>query len=908
MLYLALPPTPPAIVSTLTPQSSAQDSGCQSLQLKSKKSDLVNNLLGKILANSVSTKPCGDQKEQLETDDVEPATTSKEQNLPVTKSVTQKQAAVESNTTPTQEQQVAQPENQSKKQSENQSKSADKNAIGQILATVQQLINVSLYASINNTVGNAVEPQTEKPSEIASSQSNSAENNDNAANQKVASANNASTAKILVVVQELIAASISASLNNTINDSVKTDIQTSGEIALSNPNKDKTENNVIKKLNRHKKIAAANNNKTTNTTSLRNSLINKLRNKNSNSIRLAQVEGEPFLVGIMINGREVGTLDIIEENNTLLIPLETLGELGGFSVKQTSNGIEAKTPLGIVNFAPSTVKQINGLSYVTKEILQQKLDISLELNTADLTLLADLPWRGGSRQPRTNAQLTPDFLAPSSGLSSLRQELRIETSSRDTDIRSSTLLGGRLAGGTWRLRLNNNFEDQPNLTEYFFYKRSNQFRYQIGRQRLGLHPLLNSLDLTGLQFGYSNLPTQSFRVNSSASEILPRRSRPVQTFRGQVPPASVVQLRVGGIAVASQQVGFNGIYEFLDVRLPVGQSNEVELLVFDRNNLRSPIDIRTIRINSSDLLLPAGGNVQLGGLGFSGNLVQDSLFSDFNSDDEGELVGFYQLRQGLSNNLTFEGSLQAVPNSFQSQAGLVWRLANPVILSASVGNSFDKVGYAANLDMDFDKLEINANSQSLPEGYRTGKSSSLGRERFNHSLELRYSFGNKLNMGFIARSRKDGDSNSSDYILPTFSARPFSKLSLSGRPDIYGKYLFNAFFRPTRSTRLSFNTYGDSYVSDLRYNLNSNYQLSFGNEFGGDANPRYSIGLNHNASNFNNLSWNVGLALSDGEVGPTAGASMRLLPGLFARLNYQAIPSRGGSFNAFDDGRLSLSL
>ncbi|BAY85117.1 hypothetical protein NIES267_46150 [Calothrix parasitica NIES-267] len=910
MLYLALPPTPPAIFSTLTPKSSAQDGGCQSLQIKSEKPDLVNNLLGKILANSVSTKPCGDQKEQLETYEVEPTTTSREetrkQNLPVAESSTQKQAAVESKTTPTPEQQVAQPE----KQSENQSKSADKNAIGQILATVQQLINVSLYASINNTISNTVEPKTEKPIEkpakIASSKSNSVENNENAANQKVASANNTSTAKILVVVQELIAASISASLNNTINDSVKADVQTSGEIALANPNKDKKANDIVKKLTRHKKIAAVNNKKNTNTTSLRSSLINKLRSKNSNSIRLAQVEGQPFLVGIMINGREVGTLDIIEENNTLLIPLETLGELGGFSVKGTQSGVEAKTPLGVVTFAPSTVKQINGLSYVTKEILQEKLEISLELNTADLTLLADLPWRGGSRQPRTNAQLTPDFLAPSTGLSSLRQELTLNTSSRDTSIRSSTLLGGRLAGGTWRVRMGNNFEDQPNLTEYFFYKRSNQFRYQIGRQRLGLHPLLNSLDLTGLQFGYSNLPATSFGISSSASEILPRRSRPVQTFRGQVPPASVVQLRVGGVAVASQQVGFNGIYEFLDVRLPVGQSNEVELLVFDRNNLRSPIDIRTVRISSSDLLLPAGGNVQLGGLGFSGNLVQDSLFSDFNSDDGGELVGFYQLRQGLSNNLTLEGSLQAVPNSFQSQAGLVWRLANPVILSASVGNSFDKVGYAANLDMDFDKLEINANSQSLPEGYRTGNSSS--RERFNHSLDLRYRFGNKFNLGFIARSRKDGDNNSSNYILPTFSARPFSKLSLSGRPDIYGKYLLNAFFRPNRSTRLSFNSYGDSYVSDLRYNLNRNYQLSFGNEFGGDANTRYSVGLNHNASNFNNLSWNVGLALSDGEVGPTAGASMRLLPGLFARLNYQAIPSRGGSFNAFDDGRLSLSL
>ena len=58
MLYLALPPIPTAIVSTLTPESSIENSDCESLQVKSKKSELVNKLLGKILADSVSTKPC----------------------------------------------------------------------------------------------------------------------------------------------------------------------------------------------------------------------------------------------------------------------------------------------------------------------------------------------------------------------------------------------------------------------------------------------------------------------------------------------------------------------------------------------------------------------------------------------------------------------------------------------------------------------------------------------------------------------------------------------------------------------------------------------------------------------------------------------------------------------------------
>lgn len=910
MLYLALPPTPPPIVSTLTPQAATQDNGCESLQVKSQKSDLVNNLLGKILADSVSTKPCTTENKQSEIIQtkkqknkpakgfatIAPVTTSVKQNSSVTESSSaNKQAAVKSKISPTPLEKAS-----TNEESKSESKSVEKNAIGKILATVQQLINVSLYASINNTIGDTVETASNSSSGEASNNQNLEENSSNANNQEVASNTNVNTAKILAVVQQLISTSISASLNKTINDSVNTDIQKPEEIALSKPQLDKKNINNNQKPN-NQKIATALNNQKKN--SLRNSLINKLRDQKS--IRLAQVPGEPFLVGIVINGREVGTIDIIEEDNTLLIPLETFGEVGGFSVKKVSSGVETKTPLGIIKFSPNVLKQINGLTYVSKEILQEKLDISLELNTADLTLLADLPWRGGSKQPRTNAQLQPEFFAPSTGLSRLRQQLDIVSTPRDTTLQSYSLLGGRLAGGTWRVRMNNNFRNQPNLTEYFFYKRSGQFRYQLGRQRVGLHPLVNGLDLTGLQFGYSNLPADYFNSTYSANEILPRRSRSVQTFSGRVPPTSVVQLRVGGVRVAEQQVGFDGIYEFVDIRLPVGQSNQVEVLVFDRNNLRAPIDIRTVRINASDLLLPAGGNVQLGGLGFSGNLVQDSLFSDFNSTDEGTLVGFYQLRQGLSDDLTFEGSLQAIPNSFQSQAGLVWRLANPVILSASVGNSFDKVGYAANLDVDFDKLEINANSQSLPQKYRTGKESNG--ERYNHSLEMKYRFGNKLNLGFVARSRKD-NSDSNDYILPTFYARPFSNLSLSGRPDIFGDYLFNAFFRPNRATRLSFNTYGDSYISDLRYDLNRNYQLSFGSEFGDNADPRYSIGIGHNASSFSQLSWNVGLAYSNGEVGPTAGASMQVLPGLFARLNYDAIPSRGTSFSRFDNGRLSLSL
>jgi hypothetical protein len=977
MLYLALPPTPPPIFITLRPEQVAKKSDieqtfavqatksylqnsatkaqvqvCRSPQNQPHKSNLVNNLLGKMLAAShqateavVCTKSqnkksvvlnfqAQTQKQKqakgflaVASQTTENTSTAPALSSPENSSATPNIATVyeevtaSANLNPqnpttsanTNTNSGKQPEYQKLISSLSNKKSAEKNTIGKILSAVQELISLSLYASLNNTTNDAIKSDNQHSEEIAiatpeqtTDNKKPEDNSTNSLTQEIATNTNAQTGKILAIVQELISVSISASLNNQL----KPDTKTSEEIASSIPqqtsnsltsnNNKKPENNIANAPNQEK--VAANNNITNNDS--KNTLIEKLTRKGS--IQLAKSPDEPFLVGVIINGREVGTLDIIQEGNTLLIPLESFGEVAGFKVENTDTATQVKTPLGVVKLQPNSLKQINGITYIIKSALKDELSINVDLNTADLTLLTDLPWRGniGQYRPRA-ADLKPEFFAPSSGLSNFRQELNIDTNGGDTSLRSSSLLGGRLGGWAYRLRLDNNFVDQPDVSEYFLYKHSGRFLYQLGRQQVGLHPLLNGIDLTGLQFGYSNLPEESFGNSYSANELLSRRSRPIQTFRGKVEPASFVQLRVGGTVVAQQQVGFNGLYEFVDVNLPIGQSNEIEVVIFDRNNLRVPREIRTVRINASDLLLPAGGNVQLGGLGFSGNLVQNGLFGDVNYDNQGKPVGFYQLRQGLSSNLTFESSLQAVPNALQSQAGLIWRLANPVVLSASVGSSANKLGYSADLDVQLNRLEINANSQSLPEGYRLFRNST---QLFNHSLELKYRFGNTLNLGFLARSRKD-DSGSASYILPTFSARPFSTLSLNGRPDFDGQYLFNAFYQPNRLTRLSFNTYGDAYISDLTYNLSDTYQLSFGNEFGGNLAPRYSIGIGHNPSDLRALSWNLGVSYRDGEIGPLAGASMQVLPGLFARVEYQGIPSRTrGNFGGFGDDRLSLSL
>lgn len=863
MLYLALPPTPPPIFATLAPQevrseairgltspnsqrfkaltrndgtarvATAQPSACQSSNV-SEQSDLVSNLLNKILSNPSRVKTSSSntvvskcspvtrtQNYSKLTDEVQAATDKKQvsKGFSPTPSRNKLANSIEATTSTTDskdttEQQIGLNDTDSTKQ-QKQEKAVDKNPIGQILETVQELISISLYASVNSSIDNSIRNAptvgSEEPQKIAadipSNTSTSQQNQDNI-NTEIASNSpvNSSTQKILAVVQELISASLYASLNNTLNDAVKAETETS-EIALTPPKVSNSDSSQIAVSNQTYVTNQQVNKKQSLITALKNStgLTNNSSNQtNKPALELAQVPDTPFLVGVLINGKEAGTIDVLIQNNTLFIPLESFAQVAGFTLEQKNRVVSAKTPLGNVNFQPNDLIQINGVVYISKFALQQQLKVDVELNTADINLLVELPWRGGG-QSRSAAQLKPDVLPPSTAFSTLQQDLNITTSSSRTDIRSSTQFGGRLAGGSWRARLENDFENAPNLSEYFYYKRDGQFRYQIGRQLLGLNPLLDGLSLTGLQFGYTNLPADSFNTSYSANELLPRRSRPVQTFRGTALPASLVQLRIGSSIVAQQQVGFNGLYEFLDVNLPVGQNNDVEVLIFDRNNLRAPREIRTVRINASDLLLPAGGNVQLAGVGFTGNLAQTSLFGDsrFRLENDGQFAGFYQMRQGLTNNLTFEGGVQALSDTLQAQAGLVWRLANPAILSASVGSSNDKLGYTANLDIQLDRLQINANSQSLPQRYFSNFRNS--REYFNHSLEVKYNFGNRLDLGFIARSRQS-ETDSANYIMPTFSARPFSSLFLSGRPDFEGRYLFNAYYQPTWASRLSFNT------------------------------------------------------------------------------------------------------
>jgi hypothetical protein len=623
---------------------------------------------------------------------------------------------------------------------------------------------------------------------------------------------------------------------------------------------------------------------------------------------------QPIPTGIFFGGKEVGNLDIIRQKDRLLLPLEGFAKLSDIKIDKIGNNTKLKTPVGTVELFSQDIQDIQGIEYISAQTLEQKLYTKIEFNQLDFAIVVDLPWRTGRRVAIVPETLTPEFSPPSNSVSTLRQQFDSNTRiGGSTDLRSSTLLTGRLLDNAWRLRLDTNFNNNTELSEYFLYNRKGNFGYQIGKQDISLHPLLNSINLTGVQLGFTNLPPERFFEANQATELLPRRAFPIQTFRGSVPPTSIVLLRVGGAVIAQQQVGLSGYYEFPDINLSSSSLNQVELLIFDRRNLNTPSEIRKFNFSTSDLLLPANGSVQLVGAGAIGNLANRAFKLNNNTEtNQGKFTGFYQVRQGISDGLTLEGAVQYLPQNnsgqyiTQGQVGAIARVFDPLVVSASVGqSSLGKTAYSTDFSLNLNDLRVQGNSDYFPANYNTANET---RDRFNRGIDLNYRISSSLDVGANYRDRQDSSSSIS-YILPSFNWRPANNVSVFGRPGSNAEYLYNIYYQPSTPARISFAGSAQNNTLDLSYTFDPTLQGSLGYSFGTNNDPLYSLLLSSGGQQPGDLSWGLGAALSNGEIRPQANASLEIVPGLLGRIDYRGFPSRNFGSNTSNNGdQISISL
>ncbi len=653
------------------------------------------------------------------------------------------------------------------------------------------------------------------------------------------------------------------------------------------------------------------------------------------------------LVGVIVDGREIDVIEIlIDADGSYLLPLEPFLAFTGTRLQAESGDRDRSlvTPLGTVELTAPDIQLRDGVTYLSQTFIEQRLASPLRFDERLFALRLDLAWQPYQTSVtlplRPAAEvLQPEFEAPVASLSTIQTDLEFFQDDDVERFNSATVLGGRLSGGWWRLRYQDDFAGGERLRDYAWLRPLNlppergNGLLQIGHQRVQLHPLLRVVELTGVQGAWTDQPLDRFaRSQFQPVELLSRQGTPQRTFRGPGPPAGIAELWIDDRLTDRRTIGLNGMYEFFDIPLPARLSR-VEVRVYERQNPRIPVNIIEETLNLSAYLLPAGGSVHLGGGGHDGNLAQDAL----DQRDGSAAAGFYQFRQGLHDRVTFESVVQQSRENLQVLTGLVAQLSPTFTIGGAIASSIggsvggdpaqeregDTFGYSFDLDGQiggpttgrgadrFGGVRLLVRSLYFEAGFQ----SEAAAEAYDHLVETNYQHSRRLSLGLVARSRRQGDSLD-EFVLPTLSWRPVRRLSLRARPQVDGDYQVDLNYAISRRGQLAVSIQERTFAG-LSYALGRELQLYLSAEHGGGQVDRYAALLAWSRQG----RWQPSLTAGpifvstpdtdrDGNTPPTAdrvgfqaSLNLALLPGVLARFEVAQDPLRPAA-----DGSANLRL
>ena len=604
---------------------------------------------------------------------------------------------------------------------------------------------------------------------------------------------------------------------------------------------------------------------------------------------------QPLLVGTIVNGRESATIDIYREGDQLLLPLRELAAVLGVSITTQPDGsVTLETPLGPARLAATDLREINDLQVVDRERLEAALAATIRFDEREFALLFELPWptsavsEGAAPAPTPTAALTPDIHAPSATLSTIQVDLAVTDQAGSRRSSGSTVLGGRIGGGWWRLRHRTDFAGDDELREYAWLRRTGEHSLlQLGHQLVRLHPLLPSVELTGAQVAWTNQDLDLYRRSAYPGELLPRNATPIRTFRGPAPPGGIAELRIDGVPVERQVVGLTGTYEFLDVPLDARQAT-IEVRVYDRANLLTPREIRTEELGVSSLLLQAGRFGLLAGVGGEGNLTESQPET---------AAGFAGYRRGLSDRVTLELAAQRNGHLNRGSVGVVTELARGLVTAAAASTTDEgAAGFDLELDGHCGEWWLTARSRWLEAGFDEATATNS----WDHRGEIRRRIDDTLELGVTGRSAHlaAGDTR---FLLPTVSWHPGRKLWLRGRATSEGDYQTDLRWTPRPRIEVTVSSLDRTLISTA-YRASDSWRLALEGELGGGGPDIYSVFATWTGP----LPWQpsvtTGPRVSDGEVGYRVRASAALAGGVYAVVQIDDAPVPVGT-GYLDGGR-----
>ncbi|HJU38085.1 MAG TPA: hypothetical protein VJ724_00835, partial [Tahibacter sp.] len=552
------------------------------------------------------------------------------------------------------------------------------------------------------------------------------------------------------------------------------------------------------------------------------------------------------------------------------------------STKDADGNYQLTTPIGQTLLPAASLRTDRGTVYAGVQTLSTVLAARVAFDDAEFALRIDLPWQpGATDRPRTAADgdATVDVRAPQASLSRWRSELSGTIVDGETAAYMNHRLAGALGPGYWHADFSHGVGgngDDVDVQALSWLLDRGPSRWLIGQERLALHPLLASFEMTGVQYAQTNRPDLVYDASGGYyGQLVPYQARPTSVIRGSGPPGGTAELRYGGQVLQRQTIRLDGRYEFRDVPAAPGDAIPIEVAVYAFGETGTPLRVDQTYSQAGNLQLPAGVNVNYAGVGANGFLLDDERSGSGST-------AFYQFRRGVTERVTAEAIVQSVGGRRQSVAGTALNLGMAGSWAAYAGRDDSGAGARQVLgDGQYGAWFWRANWLDYDDDYQAD--GSLGAR--NRRAEAGRTFGDVLRVSLV-HSDISGDAYGDiRYTKPAATWRPTSRFSLGARPEYDGRYSYDAQWAVRRGTRLSASRYADISQIALDQDLGSRSRLQVTAQRDVELGNRYTAIFNRYEGGRAHLAWAAGVLGGEGRTGFLAEASAELRAGLSARLS-----------------------
>lgn len=597
------------------------------------------------------------------------------------------------------------------------------------------------------------------------------------------------------------------------------------------------------------------------------------------------------LIGLIVNGvdRSDGvTARLGPEDEVLSVRLAGLLEQLGASLISAPTGYVLQTPIGAATLSASDLPAVPDRELDNREIavatLAAWLKAKVRFDPGEYALRIEVPWSVESTAvlQRPSEGLVPDIRAPRFALSRLRFTSEF---SRQGDLSSGTLssnLMGLAGPGIWNLDFTTgllNSSGSTRVQSLWWLAEQDRHRVLVGYERATINPLLDGLDLTGVQYAYTNDPEQVYRANyGDLGQLVPNQGVSASVIRGLGPPGGTAELRINGVVFGMALIDLDGRYSFRDVpgRAGAGLPVEVALYEFGRNAV--PIRVDNFRSQASALQLPKGSYFHYLGGGALGYPFGNQLGS---AQESG---AFYQSRVGVTDWLTLDFATQVQDGEQQSALGSALNLGRAGAWAAYFGQGRNgRSGYQILGEGREERFFWRADAIQRDPGFRD--QADLGIE--SRRAEFGFTPNERLELSLLYGRYFDGFNRSDDYFLPAARWRPFYNVSLAARPDVEGNYSYNALWAINRQHALSASRFERQHQIEYQYAIDSTRRarvISVRNEQKLD---RYGLYYDQNFGGTRRTALTVGVFGGDGDPGYSLELNREVLGGLYARLRIE---------------------